>query len=81
MLSGVWLGGAFEHCPKRDEADSGARAVPGSQRTQKASRAGKCFNVSAGAWLLRARDGSRSAGSVRMHPLAGRYGPGNFILG
>src|SRR5437879_486785 len=51
-------------------SSAGARAVPGSQHIGQSSRWGISWDVLAVPNALRARAGSRSGGSVQMHPRA-----------
>ena len=53
--------------PKRGAAKrSGPRAVPCSQRLRVQERLGFGLNIAQRSWLLRAGDGSRSGGRIRM---------------
>jgi hypothetical protein len=63
--------GASRHCHHSTNPldGGGARAVLGSQRGGNSEARGENrWTTKVRAWLLRARDGSRSGGSAEMHP-------------
>ena len=62
--------GGSRHCrqQKKTPAVTGARAVPGSQQLGRHLGRERAWFATARSWPLRARDGSRSGGSVEIRP-------------